>query len=83
MPFSFGIRVDDNFLRMGQIVEAIPGTYAYTGFHWLLYVVVRPVPRVFWPEKPVDPIGVNSPAGTAAPSRIKEPAIELGAIRLM
>lgn len=52
---SRGVRVDDNFLRMGQIIDAIPGTYQYSGFNWLLYVVVRPVPRAIWPEKPVDP----------------------------
>jgi hypothetical protein len=50
-----GIRVDDNFLRMGQLAEIIPREYSYVGFRWLTYVLVRPVPRVLWPGKPIDP----------------------------
>jgi len=50
-----GVRVDDNFIRLTQIVEIIPKEASHTGFSWVLWVLVRPVPRVFWPGKPMDP----------------------------
>lgn len=49
------LRVDDNFYRLCQIIQLIPDTYPFVYQKYLVYVVVRPVPRVFWPEKPVDP----------------------------
>jgi oligosaccharide repeat unit polymerase len=48
------IRVDDNFLRLGQVMQYVPDAHPHVGSRWLLYLLVRPVPRVFWPEKPVD-----------------------------
>jgi len=50
-----GVRVDDNFVRLTQLVEIIPKEASHTGFSWVLWVVVRPIPRVFWPGKPLDP----------------------------
>lgn len=50
-----GVRVDDNFIRLTQIVEIIPKEAPHTGVSWLVWVLVRPVPRVFWPGKPMDP----------------------------
>src|SRR5688572_31517468 len=33
-----------------------PYTTLFRSYHrYVVYVMVRPVPRVFWPEKPVDP----------------------------
>jgi len=49
------LRVDDNFYRMCQIIQLIPESYPFVYHKYLVYVIVRPVPRVFWPEKPVDP----------------------------
>ena len=49
------LRVDDNFYRLCQIIQLIPETYQFVYHRYLVYVLVRPVPRVFWPEKPVDP----------------------------
>ena len=49
------LRVDDNFYRLCQIIQLIPQTHAYVYHRYVVYVMVRPVPRVFWPEKPVDP----------------------------
>ena len=49
------LRVDDNFYRLCQIIQLIPQSYGYVYHRYLVYVVVRPVPRVFWPGKPVDP----------------------------
>ena len=49
------LRVDDNFYRLCQIIQLIPETHPFVYQRYLVYVLVRPVPRVFWPEKPVDP----------------------------
>jgi len=49
------VRVDDNFYRLCQIIQLIPESYPFVYHKYLVYVVVRPVPRVFWPGKPVDP----------------------------
>jgi hypothetical protein len=49
------LRVDDNFYRLCQIIQLIPDSYPFVYQKYLVYVVVRPVPRVFWPEKPIDP----------------------------
>jgi hypothetical protein len=49
------IRVDDNFFRLCQIIQLIPKSYPFVYHKYFLYVIVRPIPRVFWAEKPVDP----------------------------
>jgi len=49
------LRVDDNFYRLCQIIQLIPRTYPYVYHRYIFYVLVRPIPRVFWPNKPVDP----------------------------
>ena len=48
------LRVDDNFYRLCQIIQLIPESYGFVYHKYLVYVIVRPVPRVFWPGKPVD-----------------------------
>jgi len=49
------VRVDDNFYRLCQIIQLIPESHPFVYHKYLVYVVVRPIPRVFWPGKPVDP----------------------------
>jgi hypothetical protein len=49
------LRVDDNFYRLCQIIQLIPQTHPFVYHRYVVYVMVRPVPRIFWPEKPVDP----------------------------
>ncbi|WP_145929014.1 hypothetical protein OH491_08810 [Termitidicoccus mucosus] len=49
------LHVDDNFLRLAQIIHIIPEQHPYTGMKWLVWVAARPVPRVLWPGKPLDP----------------------------
>ena len=49
------LHVDDNFLRLAQIIELVPAEYPYLQFGQMWFTLVRPVPRVFWPGKPVDP----------------------------
>jgi len=47
--------VDDNFLRLGQVIELVPAEHPHVNFRQITFTLVRPVPRVFWPNKPVDP----------------------------
>jgi len=47
--------VDDNFLRLAQIIEIVPRSRDYVGAQMIVFTLVRPIPRVLWPNKPVDP----------------------------
>lgn len=49
------MHVDDNFLRLSQVIELVPADHPHVNFQQIWFTVVRPVPRVFWPNKPVDP----------------------------
>lgn len=49
------LHVDDNFLRLAQVIDMVPAEHPYVGTGQLVYTLVRPVPRVLWPDKPVDP----------------------------
>ncbi len=49
------LHVDDNFLRLSQVIQIVPAEHDHVGLQQLWFTVVRPVPRVFWPGKPVDP----------------------------
>ncbi len=55
------LHIDDNFLRLAQVIQIVPAEHPHVGFKQLLFTMVRPVPRVFWPNKPVDP-GFDLPA---------------------
>lgn len=59
------LHVDDNFYRLCQIIGLIPESYPHTYHKYFVYVLVRPIPRVFWPDKPVDP-GFDLPRATGA-----------------
>ena len=48
------LHVDDNFYRLCQVIQLIPNTHPYVYHGYLLYAVVRPIPRVLWPDKPID-----------------------------
>jgi oligosaccharide repeat unit polymerase len=48
------LHVDDNFLRLAQVIDMVPAERPYVGSGMVLYAVVRPIPRVFWPNKPID-----------------------------
>ena len=50
--FSEGIAVDDNINRLSQLVEIIPSQVPHVGFDWVYLILVRPIPRAFWPGKP-------------------------------
>jgi hypothetical protein len=49
------LHVDDNLFRFCQIIQFIPDSYPYVYHRYLVWVLVRPIPRIFWPGKPVDP----------------------------
>lgn len=49
------LRVDDNFFRLTQVLEIIPDAHPHVGFQYPIWVIARPVPRVFWPSKPLGP----------------------------
>jgi hypothetical protein len=55
------LHVDDNFLRLAQVIQIVPAEHPHVGFQQLWFTIVRPVPRVFWPGKPADP-GFDLPA---------------------
>jgi hypothetical protein len=49
------LHVDDNYLRLAQVIELVPAEHPYVEFQQIWFTIVRPVPRVFWPNKPIDP----------------------------
>jgi hypothetical protein len=55
------LHVDDNFLRLAQVIQIVPAEHPHVGYQQLWFTIVRPVPRVFWPGKPTDP-GFDLPA---------------------
>lgn len=46
--------VDGNFIVIAYLLEFVPTTYPFVGWDYVLWAIVRPIPRVFWPGKPVD-----------------------------
>ena len=48
------LHVDDNFLRLAQVIELVPLRRPFVEYQQLIFTLVRPIPRVFWPGKPVD-----------------------------
>ena len=49
------LHVDDNFLRLSQVIQIVPSEHPHVGYQQLWFTIVRPVPRVLWPGKPIDP----------------------------
>jgi hypothetical protein len=49
------LHIDDNFLRLAQIIDLVPERRPYVYTQQVVFTLVRPVPRVFWPNKPVNP----------------------------
>jgi oligosaccharide repeat unit polymerase len=55
------LHVDDNYLRLAQTISLIPSAHDYVYSKQVVFALIRPVPRVFWPGKPIDP-GFDLPA---------------------
>ena len=49
------VRVDDNFLRLSQVVHFIPDVQNYVDLQPLYHALSLPIPRVLWPDKPSGP----------------------------
>ena len=49
------LHVDDNFLRLAQTITLVPNYYPFVYHQQILFTLVRPIPRVLWQNKPVDP----------------------------
>jgi oligosaccharide repeat unit polymerase len=49
------LHVDDNFLRLAQIIDIVPKRTDFVYSKQIVFTLVRPVPRVLWPGKPLDP----------------------------
>jgi hypothetical protein len=49
------VRVDDNFLRLTELTAIFPDIEPHTTWRYVLWVIARPIPRVLWPGKPLDP----------------------------
>ncbi len=49
------LHVDDNFLRLAQVIQIVPERRDYVYFQQLSFTLIRPIPRVFWPGKPLNP----------------------------
>ena len=47
------VRVDDNFNRLAQTIDFVPRAYPYSGLEFAYFGLVRPIPRVLWPGKPI------------------------------
>jgi hypothetical protein len=48
------LSVDDNYYRLCQVIQMIPRDHPFVHLKLITYVLVRPIPRVFWPGKPTD-----------------------------
>jgi oligosaccharide repeat unit polymerase len=49
------LHVDDNFLRLAQIIDIVPQEHPYIYEKQIVFILIRPIPRVFWEGKPIDP----------------------------
>ena len=47
------VAVDDNYYRLCQAIQLIHNDRPFVHLKFITYALVRPVPRVFWPGKPV------------------------------
>lgn len=59
-PLAEGIKVDNNFIFLVKTLDLIPEFRPHTGWEAIIYWIVRPIPRVFWPDKPINP-GIDLP----------------------
>lgn len=49
-----GLHIDDNFLRLSQTVLLVPSKFDFVYHKQLLQILVRPIPRILWPNKPTN-----------------------------
>lgn len=49
------LHVDDNFLRLAQLIDFFPEQVGYVYHQTLFHALTLPIPRVLWPGKPAGP----------------------------
>ncbi len=49
------LHVDDNFYRLTEIIHYFPDIHPYVYHEPVVFALIRPIPRVFWPGKPITP----------------------------
>lgn len=49
------LHVDDNFLRLSQIITIVPRYHLHVYEQQIIYTLARPIPRILWPDKPINP----------------------------
>ena len=54
------IHIDNNFHFFVRTLDLMPEFRDFTGWKAIVYWAVRPIPRVFWPDKPISP-GISIP----------------------
>lgn len=59
-PLGDGVHVDNNFHYFVRTLDIMPEFKDHTGWRAIIYWAARPIPRVFWPEKPKTP-GLSLP----------------------
>ena len=53
--YSAHFHVDDNFLRLSQIIMIFPDRHDYVYHGPLYHALCLPIPRLFWAGKPLNP----------------------------
>lgn len=52
---QFGyLHVDGNFVVIAKLLEFVPELYPFVGWDYVSWAIAKPIPRVFWPSKPID-----------------------------
>ncbi len=59
-PLGDGVHVDNNFHYLVRTIDIIPEFKDYTGWKAIIFWAARPIPRLFWPDKPITP-GLSLP----------------------
>ena len=58
--------VDYNLWRISQMVAAFPALYDYIGWNMPFVALTKPIPRAFWPGKPMDlKVGLEEAIGAS------------------
>jgi hypothetical protein len=57
---GYHLHVDDNFLRLTQLINFIPDKFDFVLYQPLYHALTLSIPRVFWPGKPTGP-GIDLP----------------------
>ena len=51
-PYNKGVFVDLNIVTVSRLTRVFPNSFEFLGFEVPLNALSRPIPRIFWPDKP-------------------------------